>query len=101
VLAFMYSEFQFTSEVRQIFALRHFISVLPISIVLLHGIFQTQNTFSYFDSATILQLVILLELIIINYNMYEFICNKYNGPSNYIRNEVIKFCIRFIICHEK
>jgi predicted ATP-grasp superfamily ATP-dependent carboligase len=46
----------------------------------------------------------LLELIIINYNMYELICNKYilyNGLSNYICNEVIKFCIGFIICHEK
>jgi hypothetical protein len=49
-------------------------------------------------------MTILLELIIINYNMYELICNKYilyNGLSNYIRNEVIKFCIGFIICHEK
>jgi hypothetical protein len=46
----------------------------------------------------------MLELIIINYNMYELICNKYilyNGLSNYTRNEVIKFCIGFIICHEK
>jgi hypothetical protein len=45
-----------------------------------------------------------LKLIIINYNMYELICNKYilyNGLSNYIRNEVIKFYIGFIICHEK
>jgi hypothetical protein len=40
----------------------------------------------------------LLELIIINYNMYGLICNKYilyNGLSNYIRNEVIKFCISY------
>jgi hypothetical protein len=46
----------------------------------------------------------LLKLIIINYNMYGLICNKYilyNGMSNYTRNEVIKFCIEFIICHEK
>jgi hypothetical protein len=46
----------------------------------------------------------VLELIIINYNMYRFIYNKYilyNGLSNYIYNEVIKFCIEFIICHEK
>jgi hypothetical protein len=46
----------------------------------------------------------LLELIIINYNMYELICKKYilyNGLTNYTRNEVIKFCIGFIICHEK
>jgi hypothetical protein len=46
----------------------------------------------------------MLELIIINYNMYDLICNKYilyDGLSNYIRNEVIKFCIEFIICHEK
>jgi hypothetical protein len=46
----------------------------------------------------------LLELIIINYNMYGLICNKYilyNGLSNYTHNEVIKFCIGFIICHEK
>jgi hypothetical protein len=46
----------------------------------------------------------LLELIIINYNMYELICNKYilyNGLLNYIRNEVIKFYIEFIICHAK
>jgi hypothetical protein len=38
----------------------------------------------------------MLELIIINYNMYELICNKYilyNGLSNYIRYEVIKLCI--------
>jgi hypothetical protein len=45
-----------------------------------------------------------LELIIINYNMYGLICNKYilyNGLSNYTHNEVIKFCIGFIICHEK
>jgi hypothetical protein len=46
----------------------------------------------------------MLELIIIDYNMYGFVCNKYilyNGLSNYIHNEVIKFCIKFIICHEK
>jgi hypothetical protein len=46
----------------------------------------------------------LLKLIIINYDMYELIYNKYilyNGLSNYIRNEVIKFCIKFIIYHEK
>jgi hypothetical protein len=46
----------------------------------------------------------LLELIIINYNMYGLICNKYilyNGLPNYTLNEVIKFCIGFIICHEK
>jgi hypothetical protein len=46
----------------------------------------------------------MLELIIINYNVYGLICNKYilyNRLSNYIRNEVIKFCIGFIICHEK
>jgi hypothetical protein len=46
----------------------------------------------------------LLEWIIINYNMYGLICNKYilyNELSNYIRNEVIKFCIGFIIYHEK
>jgi hypothetical protein len=46
----------------------------------------------------------MLELIIINYNMYGLICNKYilyNGLSNYIYNEVIKFYIGFIICHEK
>jgi hypothetical protein len=45
-----------------------------------------------------------LKLIIINYNMYGFIYNKYilyNGLSNYIRNKVIKLCIEFIICHEK
>jgi hypothetical protein len=33
-----------------------------------------------------------MELIIINYNTYEIICNKYilyNGLSNYIRNEMI------------
>jgi hypothetical protein len=44
-----------------------------------------------------------LELIIINYNIYGLICNKYilyNGLSNYIHNEVIKFYIGFIICHE-
>jgi hypothetical protein len=44
----------------------------------------------------------MLELIIIIYNMYGLICNKYilyNGLSNYTRNEVIKFCIGFIICH--
>jgi hypothetical protein len=38
----------------------------------------------------------MLELIIINYNMYVLICNKYilyNGLSNYTHNEVIKFCI--------
>jgi hypothetical protein len=38
----------------------------------------------------------MLGLIIINYNMYGFICNKYilyNGLSNYIRYEVIKLCI--------
>jgi hypothetical protein len=49
-------------------------------------------------------MTILLELIIINYNMYGLICNKYilyNGLSNYTRNEVIKLCIGFIICHEK
>jgi hypothetical protein len=47
---------------------------------------------------------IMLELIIINYNMYGLIYNEYilyNGLSNYIHNEVIKFCIGFIICHEK
>jgi hypothetical protein len=46
----------------------------------------------------------LLEVIIINYNMYGLICNKYilyNELSNYICNEVIKFCMEFIICHEK
>jgi hypothetical protein len=46
----------------------------------------------------------LLELIIINYNMYELICNKYilyNGLSNYTRNEVIKLCIRFNMYHKK
>jgi hypothetical protein len=46
----------------------------------------------------------VLELIIINYNMYGLICNKYilyNRLSNYTRNEVIKFYIMFIICHEK
>jgi hypothetical protein len=46
----------------------------------------------------------VLELIIINYNMYRLICNKYilyNGLSNYIRNKVIKLYIGFIICHEK
>jgi hypothetical protein len=46
----------------------------------------------------------LLKLIIINYDMYELIYNKYilyNGLSNYIRNEVIKFYIKFIIYHEK
>jgi hypothetical protein len=46
----------------------------------------------------------VLELIIINYNMYGLICNKYilyNELSNYTRNEVIKFRIGFIICHEK
>jgi hypothetical protein len=46
----------------------------------------------------------MLELIIINSNMYGLICNKYilyNGLSNYTRNEVIKLCIGFIICHEK
>jgi hypothetical protein len=40
----------------------------------------------------------MLELIIINYNMYELICNEYilyNGLSNYTNNEVIKFCIGF------
>jgi hypothetical protein len=39
---------------------------------------------------------IVLELIIINYNMYGLICNKYilyNRLSNYTRYEVIKFCI--------
>jgi hypothetical protein len=49
-------------------------------------------------------MVILLELIIINYNMYELIYNKYilyNGLSNYTRYEVIKFCIGFNMCHEK
>jgi hypothetical protein len=38
----------------------------------------------------------LLELIIINYNIYDLICNKYilyNELSNYIRYEVIKLCI--------
>jgi predicted ATP-grasp superfamily ATP-dependent carboligase len=46
----------------------------------------------------------MLELIIINYNMYELICNKYilyNRLSNYIRYEVIKLCIGFNMCHEK
>jgi hypothetical protein len=46
----------------------------------------------------------MLDLIIINLDMYELICNKYilyNGLLNYIHNEVIKFYIRFIICHEK
>jgi hypothetical protein len=46
----------------------------------------------------------MLELIIINSNMYGLICNKYilySGLSNYTRNEVIKLCIGFIICHEK
>jgi hypothetical protein len=46
----------------------------------------------------------MLKLIIINYNMYGLICNiyiLYNGLSYYTRNEVIKFCIGFIICHEK
>jgi hypothetical protein len=40
--------------------------------------------------------VCVLELIIINYNMYGLICNKYilyNGLLNYIRYEVIKLCI--------
>jgi hypothetical protein len=40
--------------------------------------------------------LLMLELIIINYNMYEFIYNKYilyNGMSNYIHYEVIKLCI--------
>jgi hypothetical protein len=38
----------------------------------------------------------MLELIIINYNMYGLICNKYilyNRLSNYTRYEVIKFYI--------
>jgi hypothetical protein len=38
----------------------------------------------------------MLKLIIINYNMYELIYNKYilyNGLSNYIRYEVIKLYI--------
>jgi hypothetical protein len=46
----------------------------------------------------------MLKLIIINYNIYGLICNKYilyNGLSNYIRNEVIKLCIGFIIYYEK
>jgi hypothetical protein len=46
----------------------------------------------------------LLELIIINYNMYGLICNKYilyNGLLNYTLNKVIKLCIGFIIFHEK
>jgi hypothetical protein len=37
-------------------------------------------------------------------NMYGLICNKYilyNGLPTYTRNEVIKFCIGFITCHEK
>jgi hypothetical protein len=36
--------------------------------------------------------------------MYELIYNKYilyNELLNYIRNEMNKFCIGFIICHEK
>jgi hypothetical protein len=58
----------------------------------------------YASSANIHLANDVLKLIIINYNMYEFICTKYilyNGLSNYIRNEVIKLCIGFIICHEK
>jgi hypothetical protein len=46
----------------------------------------------------------MLELIIINYNMYELIYNKYilyNELSKYNRNEMIKLCIGFIICYEK
>jgi hypothetical protein len=46
----------------------------------------------------------LLELIIINNNIYGLICNKYilyNGLSNYTCYEVIKFCIRFNMYHEK
>jgi hypothetical protein len=49
-------------------------------------------------------MISMLKLIIINYNMYELICNKYilyNGLSNYTRNEMNKFCIGFIIYHEK
>jgi hypothetical protein len=49
-------------------------------------------------------MILVLELIIINYNMYELICNEYilyNGLSNYTHNEVIKLCIGFIIYHEK
>jgi hypothetical protein len=41
-------------------------------------------------------MISMLKLIIINYNMYELIRNKYilyNGLSNYIRYEVIKLCI--------
>jgi hypothetical protein len=45
----------------------------------------------------------MLELIIINYNMYGLICNKYiiMDCQIYTHNEVIKFCIGFIIFHEK
>jgi hypothetical protein len=38
----------------------------------------------------------MLELIIINYNIYGLICNKYilyNCLSNYTRYEMIKLCI--------
>jgi hypothetical protein len=41
----------------------------------------------------------MLELIIISYNVYGLICNKYilyNGLSNYIRNEVIKLCMSLL-----
>jgi hypothetical protein len=60
--------------------------------------------FSFICFFSNLNRTIPLELIIINYNMYELICNKYilyNGLLNYTRNEVIKFYIGFIICHEK
>jgi hypothetical protein len=50
------------------------------------------------DNPTLIRLDIflMLELIIINYNMYGLIYNKYilyNGLSNHIRYEVIKLCI--------
>jgi hypothetical protein len=60
--------------------------------------------FSFICFFSNLNRIILLELIIINYNMYELLCNKYilyNGLLNYTRNEVIKLCIGFIICNEK
>jgi hypothetical protein len=75
-------------------------SIIYWASILLFFSFQENSN----ESRNIVKKNKVLELIIINYNMYRLICNKYilyNGLSNYIRNEVIKFYIGFIICYEK
>jgi hypothetical protein len=65
-----------------------------VGVSLVHCNFTVKDT--HCESLHVCCIGTMLELIIINCNMYGLIYNKYilyNGPSNYIHYEVIKLCI--------